>query len=222
MEQNQKECQQCGTCCTSGGPALHKEDKHLVVDGDLPLAQLITIRKGELARNPLTNSLKPVEKELVKISGVGRGWNCYYFDSESKRCTIYDTRPQACRVLQCWDTTEIEKLFEKDTLSRLDLLDSSNKIRKCIEEHEKAFPCPDLMTLREFGPQGKEAEVEELINQEIIFRTKVVGQFELSLGEELFYFGRPVFHLLVSIGVRVDEVDQRLIVSWPAQPSDSR
>ena len=38
MEQNQKECQQCGTCCTSGGPALHKEDKHLVVDGDLPLS----------------------------------------------------------------------------------------------------------------------------------------------------------------------------------------
>jgi len=96
-------------------------------------------------------------------------------------------------------------------------LDNSNKIRRCIEEHEQAFPCPDLIGLRDFGPQGKEAEVEELINQEIVFRTKVVSQFELSLGEELFYFGRPLFHLLVSIGVRVDEVDRRLIVSWPAK-----
>jgi len=208
---------QCGTCCTSGGPALHFEDKRLVVDGELPLAQLITIRKGELARNPLNNNLKPIEKELVKISGVGREWNCHYFDSESKRCTIYDKRPQACRVLKCWDTVEVEKLFEKNTLSRLDLLDSSNKIRKCIEEHEKAFPCPDLVGLRDFGPQGKEDEVEELINQEIAFRTKVVSQFDLSLGEELFYFGRPLFHLLISIGVRVDEVDQRLIVSWPSK-----
>ena len=88
----QDDCKRCGTCCTSGGPALHTEDLALVRAGRLPLAQLITIRSGEIAHNPLTNSLQPVKKELVKISGVGRQWNCCYFDPEEKGCTIYDKR----------------------------------------------------------------------------------------------------------------------------------
>ena len=80
MKENQKECIRCGTCCTSGGPALHSEDLHLVLEGELPLAQLITIRSGELAHNPLTNSIQSIKRELVKISGVGRDWNCCFLE----------------------------------------------------------------------------------------------------------------------------------------------
>jgi hypothetical protein len=29
-------CRRCGTCCRKGGPALHREDRHLVVDGLIP------------------------------------------------------------------------------------------------------------------------------------------------------------------------------------------
>ena len=76
MKENKQECIQCGTCCTSGGPALHTEDEQLVRSGKIPLAQLITIRKGELAHNPILKRLQPVKRELVKISGVGREWNC--------------------------------------------------------------------------------------------------------------------------------------------------
>lgn len=215
MEQNQKECLRCGTCCTSGGPALHSEDKHLFSGGGLPRAQLITIRKGELAHNPLSNSLQPVKKELVKISGVGRQWNCCFFDPEEKGCTIYDKRPKACNALKCWDTEEIEELIEKDTLNRLDLLDENDPLRPFVKEHENRFPCPDMQILLAEGSAGSLEGLEDLVNEEIVYRTNIVSKFDLSLGEELFYFGRPLFHLLVSIGVEVNEVEKRIIIYWP-------
>ncbi len=215
MEGPQQECKQCGSCCSSGGPALHREDERLVRSGALPLAQLITIRKGEIAHNPLTNSLQPVNQELVKISGVGREWNCCFLDPEEKGCTIYEHRPMACRALQCWDTRAIEELIEKDTLSRLDLIGDNNPLRSSVEEHERLFPCPDMKALLTRGPSDHAAELEDLVNEEIAYRTRVVQSFDLSLGEELFYFGRPLFHLCVAAGAEVVEVEERLIVSWP-------
>jgi Fe-S-cluster containining protein len=215
MQDNQQECQQCGTCCTSGGPALHTEDEHLIRAGKIPLAQLITIRKGEIAHNPLTKSLQPVKQELVKLSGVGREWNCSFFDPEQKGCTIYDHRPKACKALECWNTSAIEDLIEKDTLSRLDLIPAEHSIRPYVREHESLFPCPDMELLLNTGPSENAEELEDLVNKEIAYRTKVVASFDLSLGEELFYFGRPLFHLFVAAGAKVVEVEQRLIVNWP-------
>jgi Fe-S-cluster containining protein len=220
MKENKQECIQCGTCCTSGGPALHTEDEQLVRSGKIPLAQLITIRKGELAHNPILDRLQPVQRELVKISGVGREWNCYFFDPEEKGCTIYDYRPKACKALECWDTAAIEDLIEKDTLSRLDLLDEDDPVRPFIPEHEANFPCPDMQKLLADGPGDDGGELEELVNREISYRTKVVGSFDLSLGEELFYFGRPLFHLCVAAGAKVYEVDRRLVIGWPEHGQD--
>lgn len=210
MKENQAECLRCGTCCTGGGPALHSEDLHLVKDGGIPFGQLITLRVGELAHNPLSNKLQPIKRELVKISGVGKEWNCGYFDSEGKGCTIYDKRPKACRVLKCWDTEEIEQLIEQDTLNRFDLIEEENPIRPFVEEHEKVFPCPDMEGLRNDGVGEDKKEIEELINGEIVYRTKVVQHFKLSVGEEMFYFGRPIFHLLIAVGLTVKEDGNRL------------
>jgi Fe-S-cluster containining protein len=214
MQEQQQQCQRCGTCCVSGGPALLPEDRHLVLDGHLPTAQLITIRKGELAHNPLSDTVQPVHNELVKISGVGREWNCFYFDPEQKGCTIYEMRPQACKALRCWDTAEIEALMETDTVGRLDLLADDDPLRPFVLEHERLFPCPDISALLDHGPGDRAAELERLVNEEIAYRTRVVEDFDLTLGEELFYFGRPLFHLFVSIGAEVVEVEDRLIITW--------
>ena len=215
MIQDQKECAHCGTCCTSGGPALHSEDLHLVLDGGLPLTQLITIRAGELAHNPLRDSLQPVKRELVKISGVGRQWNCCFFDPEEKGCTIYDKRPQACKALKCWDTKEVEELIEQDTINRLDIIMSDSPIRPYVVEHDKKFPCPDMISLLERRDGALASDLEDTVNKEIAYRTKVVRKFDFSLGEELFYFGRPLFHLLVSVGADITEVEGRLLINWP-------
>jgi len=72
-----------------------------------------------------------------------------------------------------------------------------------------------MKMLLQNGPQSAADDLEESANREVVFRTAVSEQYDLSLGEELFYFGRPLFHLFLSVGAQINEVDGRLIVSWP-------
>ena len=140
----QSACRRCGTCCSQGGPALHRQDLDLITSGRIPLDRLITVRKGELAHNPLTGRVQAVRVELVKIAGTGEDWRCSYYDAEKRGCGIYGHRPQACEVLQCWDTEAILALVEKDLLSRLDIVDPTEPLARLIGEHEERCPCPRI------------------------------------------------------------------------------
>ncbi len=84
----QSACRRCGTCCSQGGPALHHRDLDLIASGRIPLDRLITVRKGELAHNPLTGRVQAVRVELVKIAGTGEDWRCSYYDAENRGCGI--------------------------------------------------------------------------------------------------------------------------------------
>jgi Fe-S-cluster containining protein len=181
-----------------------------VKEWEIPFSQLITIRAGELVFNPLVGDVQPIRRELVKITGVGKSWNCTYFNPDEKGCTIYEKRPKACRVLKCWDTEEIEELIEKDTVGRMDLIPEDDPVRPLVEEHEKVFPCPDMEKLKREGVKEKLQEFEEMVNNELYYRTRVVQHFNLSVGEELFYFGRPLFHLFNAIGITVVESGNQL------------
>jgi len=209
-------CKKCGECCKQGGPALHLEDLDLVRSGKIPVTSLITIRKGELAYNPRTQAVQPVAVELVKIAGLGKQWDCRYFDG-TKGCTIYQYRPQACRVLKCWDTDDILALVEKDTLSRFDILPEDHFLLPAIRQHERLFPCSDLQLIHgksgEVSPEMK-SEFAKRADDELRFRMQAVTEQQLSLGDELFYFGRPFFQLLQALGVRVSESPSGIRVYW--------
>jgi len=212
----QNSCKRCGNCCKQGGPALHKQDLTLVHDGKIPISSLITIRKGELTDNPLAGTIRPVGVELVKIIGTGRQWDCCYFDEE-KGCLIYENRPQACVVLKCWDTEEILKLVEKETLSRFDILSSDDPLIPVIREHERICPYPDLLHIKNNGSQLSsklKKELEKLVRDDLRFRTRIIRDFDLKLSEELFYFGRPLFQLLQPLGATVVESQSEITLKW--------
>lgn len=216
MMTEQATCKKCGNCCKEGGPALHNQDLELVRNGKIPIRSLITIRKGELAHNPLTGMIQPVTVELVKIVGTGRHWDCCYYDDDLG-CTIYEDRPCACRVLKCWDTTEILDLVEKDTLSRFDILDGDDPLIPVIKEHEQMCPCGDLDDIQaHFGrlSDQQKKELEKRVRSDLRFRTRVINDFQLKLSEELFYFGRPFFQLLQQLGVRISESPDGIQLSW--------
>ncbi len=212
----EKGCEQCGKCCKEGGPALHNADLHLLRNRKIPIGKLITIRKGELVHDPLTGSVQPVPVELVKIAGVGRQWDCCYYDG-SKGCTIYEHRPQACRVLKCWDNEEILALVAKDTLSRMDILPEDHFLLPMIREHGSLCPCDDLQQLHTAGQDISEKtkkELEKRADEEMQFRLRAVADFQLALCDELFYFGRPFFQLLQALGVRVSESPTGIRLHW--------
>lgn len=209
-------CKKCGSCCKLGGPALHLQDLELIRSEKLPMSSLITIRKGELVNNPLTNNIQPASVELVKIVGTGRQWDCCYYDAELG-CTIYEDRPYTCRVLKCWDTDEIKSLVEKDTLSRFDIIAEDNPLVPVIMEHERVCSCNDLGFIKDNFTKltdNKKNELEKRVRSDLRFRTRVIDDFQLKLSEELFYFGRPLFQLLQQLGVRVSESPAGIHLHW--------
>ncbi|MBU3950827.1 MAG: YkgJ family cysteine cluster protein [Proteobacteria bacterium] len=199
-----KECTQCGTCCEKGGPALHHQDLPLIEKGSLSVEDLITIRKGELVHYPATNTIKPAKTEFLKIKGTKGSWACTFYNKTSRKCTRYDNRPLSCGALKCWDTEESLKLAGKNLVSRLDVVKENDPMREQLIAHELLFPLPDLEALSR--PSKKRVKkLEQICNKEIAHRIKAVGEFHLSVAQEVFYFGRPIFGLLAPLGFIVKE-----------------
>ena len=181
------------------------------------MSALITLRKGELARNPATGKLVALTAELIKLKGVGRDWNCCYFDRNEKRCTVYEHRPRACTVLKCWEPEALLAMVEKDTLTRFDILSDDDPIRNHISDHDHRYPCPDMAGLLATTgnvPAEIRVELQELVNGDLRFRVGLVKEFNLKLSDELFYFGRPIFQLLQPLGARITENPAGVRLNW--------
>lgn len=214
MTTHQTTCKKCGNCCRKGGPALHSQDLPLIKSGKIPVSALITIRKGELAHNPLTGKVQPVAVELVKIVGAGRQWDCCYYD-ETVGCTIYEHRPHGCRILKCWDTEEILALVEKDTLSRFDILAADDPLIPVIREHERICPCDGLEDVLAGRLSEKlKKDLEKRVRDDLRFRSRIIADYDLKLSMELFCFGRPFFQLLRALGVGVSESRSGVQLRW--------
>jgi Fe-S-cluster containining protein len=215
-DNSDNQCRKCGECCKGGGPALHLKDLPLITSGKLTVRDLITIRKGELAHNPLTGKIQPASAELVKIAGAGSQWQCCYYDT-TQGCKIYHYRPVGCRLLKCWDTSDILNLVEKDTLCRLDIIAGSDPLVALIRDHEELCPCDGLQSIlahRGSLPEQLKKELETRVESDLQFRERVIEAFNLSLHEEMFYFGRPFFQLLKPLGVKVVQSKTGVRLIW--------
>ena len=164
-------CRRCGTCCRLGGPVLHTEDLQLAARFDVGirefaqgpaqtvtaaaiaelnrngkgfgLADLLTLRRGELARDDVAGTLLPLDAECVKIApsllpATGpTDWTCRFLGFEDDirsdhgsrpgktrlaTCRIHDHRPAQCRALSCTDTRAIALQYRKERVTRADLL----------------------------------------------------------------------------------------------------
>jgi len=207
---DKKSCDRCGSCCLRGGPALHGSDLHLVQDGHLALGDLITIRKGELAYEPMAERPTTVQAEFLKIGGRPGSWACRFYDEPGRACTIYGHRPLACGLFDCTAPEAILQIVGKDLLTRFDCVEKDAPLAAAARQHERDCPCPDMASVAaRFQHPGQRSEVlaglVPLVNKDIAFRGRATQQFQLSIGEELFWFGRPLFQLLQGLGIQVRE-----------------
>lgn len=200
-------CKRCGTCCRQGGPALHGPDLELIRSGLLHLDDLITVRRGELAFQPLVERPEPVSHEFLKLTGRNGTWCCAFYDEHSKGCLRYDHRPMACGLLDCTDTGPLLALAGQDLLTRFDCLAPDDPLLPLIREHEHCCPCPDLEAIGRNLAQTETgtallADLETAVTRDLAFRSRVTASHRLSLAQELFAFGRPLFQLLLPLGVQ--------------------
>lgn len=213
-------CRRCGTCCQKGGPALHRDDRSLVETGRIPAAQLYTIRKNERVRDNVRNHLAPAAADIIKIKGRDRTWTCVFYDPDSRGCRIYPHRPLECRVLKCWDTRDIERLYDRERLTRRDLVGTVKGLWELIADHEKRCAYRRLdQLIRAAGGDSRPplAEITEMIAYDREIRRLVVEKGVAS-GEMLdFLFGRPITRTIHMFGVRITRQGNRLCLV-PAAP----
>ena len=211
MESGKKieSCIRCGECCEKGGPTLHSEDRIFLQKGTLRPTHLFTLRAGELAYHPLDQRLVELSNEMIKIKGKDGSSACIFYDVEQKACSIYEDRPLECRVLKCWDTAEVEGLFMKDLLSRLDLCPKGSVVAEMISAYERSFSPSRLYgLLSEAGSkevaQQTGPEIEQMVSTDEAFRQKVVETLGFKEDELEFFFGRPVKALVANIQALID------------------
>ncbi len=171
---------------------MHGEDLPLVQNKIIQLEQLLVIREGEPAYNPAMDRVEPAACEMLKIQGKAGSWECLFYDAAQKSCSIHDNRPLECRLLQCQDTSAILVVSGQDCLTRRDLIGGDAPIVPYLE----AFATCSWVKVNELQtsltPESIK-EAEKILRTDLILREQAIRELQLSLAQEFFYFGRPMF-----------------------------
>lgn len=196
-------CRRCGTCCRKGGPAFHIADRPLIESGTIPLRQLFTIRKGERVKDPIRRVVRPVSTELIKLKGSANTWTCTFFNERDCSCRIYTKRPLECRLLKCWDTTDMEEMTARECLTRRHLLEGVAGLWDLVAEHEARCSCEILgeMMAHFKKEQQKRTEkaIAEILNYDRHLRHLVVEKSRIDPEILDFLFGRPLEKILAMV-----------------------
>ncbi len=215
-------CSNCGTCCRKGGPSLHLEDHPLVEQGFIHTRHLYTIRRGELARDPIRGGLVRVDGDIIKIKGSGGRWTCRFLDPVSSRCRIYEHRPLECRELECWDTSRIEQMYHRRRLTRSDLLAGIHGLWELVVDHDQR--CSHeliqgwLKDATGAGAEKARLRLLEICAYDAEIRRLMVSRGRLEAAMLDFLLGRPVEQILRAGGPDGGGIPQ-LSASEPNQPN---
>ena len=211
------ECIRCGTCCKKGGPAFHLEDKLLIEQGAIPSKHLYTIRNGEPSYDNIKGYLILAASDIIKIKAHSGNRSCRFFNETENGCEIYDFRPLECRVLKCWDTRDIEKMYSLNRLTRKDLVSNVKGLWELIDDHQQRCSYHHLKHLAGdlHGNQKDKAseEILAMIAYDTSIRQLVVQKGGLDPELTDFLFGRPLVHTIGMYGFKVDRNASRLRIS---------
>ncbi|WP_461208894.1 YkgJ family cysteine cluster protein [Desulfocurvus sp. DL9XJH121] len=199
-------CERCGTCCLKGGPALHKADLRLFESGILNYGNVYTLRAGEMVQEQIKGGLAPLAEEIVKIRGVGENrWTCVLYDNDAKACTIYEERPEECRIFNCWAPEDLAAMYAKDRLTRAHIVPPDSALAELVRTHEAEVPYAALEPLAYAFLDGDRKAGAELVDKVVwdaAFRSAFAEK--TNTGPELeFLFGRPLNRTLVQYGLEV-------------------
>ena len=202
-----KKCKRCGTCCKKGGPSFHLEDKVLIEKGFILSRHLYTIREGELAYDNVMGSLQPVSTDTIKIKGQRDSWTCIFYEAQENRCKIYENRPVECRVLKCWNTADIEKIYSKNRLTRKDLISEVEGLWDLVEDHQKRCSYEEVKkfvgTLKGEKRNDAMERLIEMIRYDTQLRTLVKEKGGVDPEMLDFLFGRPLAKTIENYGLNI-------------------
>ena len=204
------QCIRCGICCEKGGPSFHIQDRSLIENGTIHTRYLYTLRKGELVHDNVQGHLKPADSDIIKIKGKSPSWECVFFQKKDMSCGIYDHRPLECRLLKCWDTQDMEAAYEKDRLTRQDILAGIEGLWELVTGHEKQCGHDVINRALQESDGVLTKQAQELLSGAIQY-DRAIRQLVLENGNVTpdmidFLFGRPLTVTLKAAGIDTDKL----------------
>jgi Fe-S-cluster containining protein len=203
-----KECKQCGTCCRKGGPALHSQDLQLLnSENGIDLTDIVTLRKGEMAYDQPEGAVVPLKSEILKIKGTGNEWVCKFLAPSTQACRIYKNRPLECQVLFCGDPEPLLKIYDKERITRKDVLPEGHPVFEIIEEHDQKCSPHKLAELAknilENWEDSAELQVDllEMLVYDKSIRDLLVEKSGLPADSMDFFFGRSLNRVVSGFGI---------------------
>jgi Fe-S-cluster containining protein len=194
-------CRRCGTCCIKGGPVLHREDLKLVRSGGIAKTDLVCLRKGETALDPVKNELVRLEGEMLKIKGQKESWTCLYFTPEPAGCQVYSRRPLECRLLSCTNPELMKKVYARERLTRFDLVGPESGMGQIIMEHERTCSWGKINTLLAAWSADQDRKrvlraLLEICHHDLQLRSSLAEMVDMDPDDLQVYLGRPVWRCL--------------------------
>jgi Fe-S-cluster containining protein len=198
-------CVHCGECCRRASPTLQQEDIGLIFEGRIRLADLYTIRVGELIRDNVNGELRTTNAEMIKVRERKTGDGCAYYRAGAKAYEIYPHRPSQCVALKYWDPADFLDVFAGDKAARKDLVTDS-ALRGLMESHDAESSYGVLRRkvemIREDGEQAFEGFIR-ILKFDHQIRPLVTQQLRIGPDELAFFLGRPCTDTPVMFGLRV-------------------
>jgi len=212
-------CRRCGTCCTKGGPAFHNDDKHLIEKGAILSKYLYTIRKGEPVHDNVRDRRHPLPSEIIKIKSREGSATCIFFNAQENRCGIYGSRPVECRVLECWNTSPLEAIYDRHRLTRHDLLKDMEGVWDLVCDHEERCGIGELRSrLDQYAGGDTTVAAErilEMVSYDQNLRLLVTEKMGLPSDMTDFLFGRSLVKIIDLFGIRLEQKGEKLVLKMP-------
>lgn len=156
----------------------------------------------------------PVDSDIIKIKGKKDSWACIFFEEDEKACRIYANRPLECRVLKCWDTREIEKIYAENRLTRKDLISEVKGLWDLIKDHQGRCDHEKIhkwvKALDSAIKKEARKELIELIQYDTEIRKLVVSKAGLDAEMLDFLFGRPLIETIENYGLNVEQSGKKI------------
>jgi hypothetical protein len=174
---------------------LHKQDARLIESGKISCKSLVTIREGEPAFDNVRNRVVSSVSDIIKIRSENHSRSCIFLGDKNEACEIYNNRPVECKALQCWDTTAIENLYDRDRLTRKDLLFETKNIWDLIIDHQKRCSYNRIRRLLDNGNTRVKSKIEEvrfLARYEAHLRSLLSEKGGMDPDMMDFLFGQPL------------------------------
>jgi hypothetical protein len=177
----------------------------LVFEGRIKLADLYTIRVGELIFDNVNGGLRTADTEMIKVRERKTGEGCAYYRTDENACQIYPHRPSQCVALKCWDPADFLDVFARDKAARKDLVQDA-ALFGLMERHDAECSYGVLRRQVEMIREDGEKAIERIIRIlkfDHQIRPLMTQRLGMGPDELAFFLGRPLTDTVVMFGLRV-------------------